>query len=75
MTVRWVEGRCELAVLSEAGPCEDNNRMREMLADSNLLDLQAMMNAGTLSGAELTAHFLERIHRLDSQLNAVIARF
>jgi amidase len=53
---------------------EDRTRLRELeefLAAATILDIQARFEAGDLSAAELTTHYLGRILRYDGQLQSV----
>ncbi len=41
---------------------------------SSATTLAAELRAGTLSSSELTEHYIERIERLDGDVNAVVVR-
>jgi len=53
------------------GLAQDN--LEELVIEKGIAELQALMEAGTLSAESITLAYLARIERLDGKLNAVLA--
>ena len=76
MTLDGYPGRrpVEWALFAADLDAFDDARARELdefLATATILDIQARMEAGSLSSSELTSYFLLRIRRFDSRLQSV----